>query len=284
MGKWFLIGGAAIVVVAVVAVLIGQSFQYAGVEELTASLIGSAAPPADGTVDFESFAGLPAPVERYFRHVLKDGQRVIRQVTMNQSGVLRSDTTTERWLPFTANHLVVPPTKGFIWKARIGLPLAAHITVLDSYVEGLGSGRVSFLSAFGIDSETGVPELNSGALHRYLAEAVWFPTALLPQSGIEWSPINDQLAVAALTHQGTSVSLEFRINEIGEVTGIYSPGRWGKFEDGYERAPWEGRFRDYHVQSGMRVPRYGEVGWYREGSLELVWKGEVTDARYQFAE
>jgi len=32
----------------------------------------------------------------------------------------------------------------------------------------------------------------------------------------------------------------------------------------------------------MRVPRYGEVGWFIDGTLELVWKGELDDIRYAF--
>jgi hypothetical protein len=31
----------------------------------------------------------------------------------------------------------------------------------------------------------------------------------------------------------------------------------------------------------MRVPRYGEVGWYGDGALQLVWKGTVIDAQYR---
>lgn len=32
----------------------------------------------------------------------------------------------------------------------------------------------------------------------------------------------------------------------------------------------------------MRVPLYGEVGWYANGTLQLVWKGNVTDVQYQY--
>ena len=32
---------------------------------------------------------------------------------------------------------------------------------------------------------------------------------------------------------------------IGVVTGIYSTGRFRKMADGYEKTPWEGRFREH---------------------------------------
>jgi hypothetical protein len=161
------------------------------------------------------------------------------------------------------------------------MPLATHVRVVDSYIAGVGGGRVSILSAFIVAAEAGNPELNSGALHRYLAEAVWYPTALLPQSGVTWTPLNAHSAVATVTDRGTTVSLEFRFNDIGEVVGIYSPGRFGRFDQAYSQVPWEGHFRDYQSRGGMRIPSYGEVGWYEGETLELVWKGNLIDVQYR---
>ena len=32
----------------------------------------------------------------------------------------------------------------------------------------------------------------------------------------------------------------------------------------------------------MCVPSYGEVGWYTDGALKLVWKATITNVRYKF--
>ena len=72
-----------------------------------------------------------------------------------------------------------------------------------------------------------------------MAEAVWYPTALLPSKHLSWSTIDDTKALATLTVGAVAVSLEFRFNTTGEVVGIYSPGRWGSFDRGYDRKPWE---------------------------------------------
>ena len=266
---------------AVLAILIGQAREASKTQQMIETLVQSASRPAGGDIHFDSLSALPPPVARYFRYALKDRQKLIRTAKLHQSGVLRTDTTTARWTRFKASQLVVPPATGFVWDAKVEMPPAAHMQVLDSYIAGVGSGRASLLSAFAVASESGGPELNSGALHRYLAEAVWCPTALLPQSGVMWSPMDDHTAMATLTDRGTTVSLEFRFNETGEVTGIYSPGRFGRFNGAYKQVPWEGHFRDYQIHAGMRVPRYGEVGWYDNGALQLVWKGNILEARYE---
>ena len=79
------------------------------------------------------------------------------------------------------------------------------------------------------------------------------------------------------------MSLEYRFNDSGEVTGVFSPGRFGRFDGGFRRLPWEGRFRDYRECAGMWIPYYGEVGWHIDGELRLVWQGTLGEARYELA-
>jgi hypothetical protein len=282
MGKWFWFSSGAACAGALVAAWFGHSRESAKAANLAAALGQQASRSAAETVDFASLSALPAPVARYFRHVLKDGQKIIRRVEMRQTGVLRTSTTSKIWSPFKASQLVVPPARGFLWNARVHMPLATHVRVVDSYLDGAGAGRVSLLSAFALAAETAVPELNSGALHRYLAEAVWYPTALLPQSGVAWSAVDDRTALATLADKETKVSLEFRFNEALEVAGIFSPGRYSRWQGGYRQLPWEGHFADYHVSAGMLVPRRGEVGWYQSGSLQLVWQGTLMVAQVEF--
>ena len=269
-------------ILVVIAFVIGQKRETSKADAQLAILVQSLPRPATSSVDFDTFSALPTPVSRYFRHVLTDGQELVSTATLQQSGLLRTSTTTDAWSGFTARHVVTPPVTGFLWNAKVATPLATHIRVIDSYIAGVGGGRVTLLSAFAVAAEAGEPELNSGALHRYLAEGVWYPTALLPQSGVTWSPVDDRTAMATLTDRGTTVSLEFRFNDIGEVVGIYSPDRFQRFEQQYRQVAWEGHFRDYQLRQGMRVPGYGEVGWYENETLELVWKGNLVDVQYQF--
>lgn len=233
-------------------------------------------PAYAASVDFTALQNLPPPVLRYFRKVLVDGQPMIRFAELRQRGTLRTNPQADKWLEFSATESVAPLRPGFIWDARIALPLGCHLRVVDAYVDGAGSGRVSLLSALPLASETNTPELNSGALHRYLAEAVWFPTALLPQAGIQWTYIDERSALATLADGNTSVALVFHFNDDDEVSHVEADARWGRFKEGYRQARWEGHFSDYRSEHGMWVPGYGEVGWYCGDVLQLVWKGRIS--------
>jgi len=73
-----------------------------------------------------------------------------------------------------------------------------------------------------------------------------------------------------------SVSLEFRFAPSGEVTGIYTPARWGTFSGGFRQLPWEGHFRNYRQQDGILVPTEADVGWYIDDEWRAVWKGTIV--------
>lgn len=275
------IATSAIIFGVITAFFLGRRREKSNAKKLENRLLQYRKNTCNNRADFATFALLPPPVARYFRYVLTDGQPIINLMRMQQTGVLRTNTITDKWLAFTASQLVVPSAPGFIWSAKVAMPFKTHINVLDACVTGVGSGRVTFLSAIVVAADAGTKELNSGALLRYLAEAVWYPTALLPESGIIWAAISDHAALATLTDGETSVSLEFRFNTFGEVTSIYSPGRFRSLDGGYKKMPWEGCFQNYTIQSGMKVPSYGEVGWYELDIWQPVWKGNITNIQFE---
>ena len=219
---------------------------------------------------------LPEPVARYLRWSLAQSNP-IRTIRLKQVGTLRTDVQSARWLPFEAEHRVAPHGIGFVWNARVKIVPLLHVRVRDAYIEGEGSGQVALLSALPVSRASGTPAMNSGSLHRFLAEAVWYPTALLPSEKLRWDAIDANRALATLTDHGISVSLQFRFAETGEVTGIYTPGRWGTFGGRYEQRPWEGHFRHYAERDGVLVPTEGDVGWYVDGTWHPVWMGRITE-------
>ncbi len=254
----------------------GYQSQERALRDREARLLRSQDPGAAASTRDDD-APLPAPVARYLHLALGEGRAHPETVAIHQSGELRTDEMSERWMPFTATHMATPRGCGFIWNARIRLAPLIHLRVLDSWMDGQGSGQVILESLIPVAQDAGTPEINSGALHRFLAEAVWYPWALVPGPALRWTAIDDRRALATLTCGKTTVSLEFRFQENGTVAGIYTPARWGRFSGSYAQVPWEGHFSDYTHINGVLVPSRGEVGWYRDGQLRIVWRGKVVN-------
>jgi hypothetical protein len=271
-----MLDGLLILGAAFLATWVGMRRQRIALAAESERLIRTGTGGATGMVaDVQHLDDLPPPVARYLRLAIRSA-RQIEEVRLEQAGTLRTDATTERWMAFEAEHLAVPPATGFLWNARVQIAPLLHVRVMDRLIDGVGAGHVTLLSAFTVRTDSGTLEMNSGSLHRYLAEAVWYPTALLPSRDLQWSSIDATRALATLRNAGLTVSLEFRFADSGEVTGIYTPARWGTFPGGYRQVAWEGHFRDYREQDGFFVPTKGEVGWYIDDEWRAVWKGTVT--------
>ena len=121
-----------------------------------------------------------------------------------------------------------------------------------------------------------------GALQRYLAEAVWFPTSLLPSQGVSWSPIDERRAKATLEDSGITVSLEFEFNDKGEVIGVYTSGRYREVNGTFELTPWRGRFSNYVEVDGYHIPSEGEVEWQLKDTNYPYWRGKLLDVQYEY--
>jgi len=235
------------------------------------------------TVDFGELERLPAPVSRYFRRVLKEGQPIIRSVRVTQRGGFRVRKANDGWNTFEATQHFSAGPPGFVWDAVIHMAPLMSVRVRDAYVGGRGSMQGKLLALVPVVDAHAGKELDAGTLQRYLAEAVWFPTALLPRAGVKWSAMDGDRASATLTDSGTTVSLEFRFNEAGEITEVFSPGRYREVNGEYELTPWAGRFRSYEERGGMLIPVEAEVEWrLRDGSFPY-WKGRIVEVEYDFA-
>ena len=71
----------------------------------------------------------------------------------------------------------------------------------------------------------GGPEIDQSALVRYLSEACYYPTALLPSKRLMWTPVDDTHAKATLISKEHKVSGTFEINAKGQIVSMASEDR-----------------------------------------------------------
>ncbi|WP_088287482.1 DUF6920 family protein [Ideonella sp. A 288] len=241
----------------------------------------SAATPA--RYDPSELAGLPAPVQRYFRAALTPGQAIVSAATIQMSGTFNMSPTGEQWKPFTSRQRVTTRRAGFLWDARIMMMPGVVVRVVDSYIAGNGLLKASLQGWLTMADMQGGGDIARGEFMRYFAEAAWYPTALLPSQGVRWEAVDDRSANATLADGPLTLSLLFRFDDAGLIESFRAEARGGMVGKIMVQAPWEGRFSNYQARDGMSVPLAGEVAWMRPEGRKVYFKGTVTQVHYEFA-
>ncbi|MEG4046649.1 DUF6920 family protein [Microcoleus sp. Pol17_C1] len=236
------------------------------------------------TFDAREIADLPQPVQRYFRAVLEDGQPLIATARVSHEGTFNMSETAEKWSAFNSTQLVITQRPGFDWDGRIAMSPGINAFVHDAYISGEGILHAALLGLVTLADIRGTPEAAQGERMRFFAEAAWYPTRLLPSQGVRWEAIDNSSARATLQDGDTAVSLDFRFDQAGLIASIRTEARPRTVNGGLVFAPWIGRFWDYELRDGMRIPLSGEVAWQLpDGSLLPYWRGRITNIAYEFA-
>lgn len=277
-----LTAGAAVILATAAALLVAALRWRAATRQALARLGADLPSVPAATYSERELAGLPAPVQRYFRAVLREGQRVVRRAVLAQEGQFLLDPSKGRWAPFTATETFVPVPAGFVWDARIAMAPGLAVHVRDGFVAGRGSMRGAVLGLVTVAHDEGTPAMASGALYRYLAEAPWLPTALLPSQGVTWSPLDDRSARATLTAGGTTVSADFHFGDDGLIEQVTVAERERVANGEVRRLPWRGRHWAWAERDGMRVPTQGEVEWVLPEGPQPYWRGTITGFAFEY--
>jgi hypothetical protein len=273
-----------VVIVAVAAVVVYGALRWdAGTRELRARLEAARIPVKPEVVDFRELEGLPAPVQRYFRTVLKEGQPMVSGVRVQHRGTFNMGETSEQWKPFTSDQRVITRRPGFDWDGRVAVMPGLTVRVHDAYVAGEGILHAALLGLFSVVNLRGTREVAEGELMRFFAEAAWYPTALLPSQGVRWEEGGTRFARATLADSSVTVTMRFSFNEDGTIETVRAEARGRTVGDQIIPTPWQGRFWNYQQQDGMLVPLDGEVAWLLPEGAKPYWRGHIAEIAYEFA-
>ena len=100
----------------------------------------------------------------------------------------------------------------------------ASIVIDDMILAGKGEMFWRLFSCITL-VDFGGAEIDQSALVRYLSEACYYPTALLPSHRLMWNAIDEKHAKATLIHGNHKVSGVFEFNEQGQIVAMCSEDR-----------------------------------------------------------
>jgi hypothetical protein len=273
-----------LVVLAAIALVYGSSRWQLATTSMRADLEAGRLAIETKTYIADELAGLPAPVQKYFRTVLQDGQPIILAVDLEHTGAFNMGETGDQWRPFTSTQRVIAQRPGFDWDAWIAMAPGVTVRVRDAYVAGEGILHASLFGLVPLVNMRDEEEMARGELMRFFAETAWYPTALLPSQGVEWEGIDDFSAKATLKDGEVVLTVVFHFDEQGLIESVRAEKRGRTVGREVIPTPWEGRCSNYKVRHGMLVPLEGEVAWILPEGPKTYWRGLITNINYEFAQ
>ncbi len=217
---------------------------------------------SDKTFRNEQLIGLPEPAQRYFKHVLKEGQSYIRYARITHDGLFKTGLD-KAWVKIKGEQYATCGKPGFIWKG-----VTSMFTARDMYIKDKGRLVVSLFSVINILDEKGA-HYNQGELLRWLGESVLYSTNLLPNERLKWETIDAHSAKIIFNYMGLSLFFIANINDLGEITQLESE----KYMDEKHLEKWVIKIENYKVINGIKVPTSFEVLW-------RLQKGDFSYAKF----
>lgn len=280
---WTALGTGLLVAGGAGLVAFGSS-RWASATQAQLALLDAASVPAPAgqnkLYDARELEGLPVPVQRYFRAVLKDGQPLIASATFELAGTINMSETGDNWKPFTSWQRAIVHRPGFVWNGSVTLFPGISAHVHDSYIAGVGRLHAAILGLFTAAEVQGNGEIARGELMRFFAEMAWYPSALLPSQGMHWEAVDDRSANATLVDGAVSLTLLFGFDEAGPITTVHAEARGASVGKDMVMLPWDCSLSNYELRHGMLVPTRGEVA--KGGKSYFV--GDLTSLVYGYAQ
>lgn len=220
--------------------------------------------------------GLPSPVQNWLQNSQIVGKEKIVSARTKQEVTLRLKEN-QPWMNAQVEQYFRIDEPGFIWAVDIKMAPLLHIVGRDKYVEGRGNILIKLLSLKTVADGSG-KEIDQGALLRFLAEIMWFPTAALSEY-IQWEVIDLNSAKATMSYRGVTASGVYTFSEKGEVLSFVAQ-RYGDFDGEYRMETWSCAMKGYKEFDGFKIPSQGNITWkFKTGDFEW-YHFEVKEMEY----
>ena len=213
---------------------------------------------------------LPEPVQRYFNHILKEGQPYISYARIKHEGQFKANLD-KGWMNITGEQYATTEKPGFIWKGNTAMFVAR-----DMYISNQGRLIVTLFSVYNIVDAKGKEKYDIGEILRWLGESILYPTNFLPNERLQWFPIDSNTARLTFNYNGLSLFFKITINEAGEITEMETKRYMG--DDNLET--WVIKATNYRELNNVLIPTVFDVLWRLDKGDFSYAKFNITEVEY----
>jgi hypothetical protein len=252
-----------------ITLLIGKIMVDKQFDKKVTDLFAQSKNISDKKFTYNEIKDLPKPVQRYFKHVLKEGQSYISSVRLRHNGQFKNDLK-KPWMNIEGEEYFVAEGPGYVWKGKTAL-----FTAIDSYVEDKGRLTAYLFNIFKVTDGKG-EKYDQGELLRWLGESVCFPTNLLPKENLQWLPINNFSARLHFQYNAISIYYIVYFNDKNEIIRMETERYIG--DNKLEK--WVATFSDYKEINEVIIPVKIEAGWQLKDEYCPYAKFIITNIQF----
>lgn len=220
-------------------------------------------------------AGLPAPVERFYRKLYGERVPVIETVVITGRGTIRPAMNIPLPARFIFVHNAGKDYRHYFEATFYGLPFI-------KVNEGILNGKSFFESPMGTYHDD--PNNNQGANLALWAEAAWFPSIFVTDPRVRWAPVDDNTALLYVPYENTEE--ENFVVRFNPQTGLIDMMEAMRYRSPNDTAKilWITRTEEGNNIPGSELSGTGSATWLDQGkpwamfSLEdVVYNVDVSE-------
>ena len=284
MNVWATIGSGLLVIVSAGG-LIGYSAyrrDIGAVDKAYAKVLADAA-PSNRRFDPVEVAQMPEIARRYFGHAIAPGTPLYSSAEIRMEGAfLLGDRDKYQAYRMSATQALKPPDE-FVWMPRLTSGLMT-ITGSDALVGGVAWTRFWLLGLVPIANDSMSPDLVRSAQFRAAVEgALWLPTSLLPENGVEWKQTGTDEAELTFRRFSPAIVLRLTLDRDGAVQKVVGQ-RWSNVNASkrFRLQPFGGTKSGEETFQGFTIPTRMAVGNnYGTDDYLPGFQAHITRATYR---
>lgn len=222
----------------------------------------------------------PELIQNYFSKVVEKNSEIPLFVSVKQKSEFKTEINSE-WFPMESDQYFTTNEPNFVWFSEYETSSFFWINAIDSYISGKGNMLIKLNSSITIADSWGI-ELDKSGLFRYISEAVFFPTKLIPSENLIWNVLDSNIAEIKFNNGDLSVVAKLFFRSDKTIERIETYDKYRALDDGFRKSLYSVYFSDYKlISNSFLVPTYMETEWQLPSGTFKFGKFNIVDIKYE---